>query len=35
VLKGDNKHRLLITKCVAQVIDNGLKICHIQPLERI
>ena len=35
VLKGDNNHRLLITKCVAQVIDNGMKICHIQPLERI
>lgn len=35
VLKWDNPYRLIITKSVAQVLDNGLKILHIKPLERI
>ena len=35
VLKWDNLYRLIITKSVAQVLDNWLKILHIKTLNRI
>ncbi len=36
ILKGDAiDQRIIITQCVATVIDNGLKILHIGTLERI
>ncbi|MDD2565570.1 MAG: arginine--tRNA ligase [Candidatus Gracilibacteria bacterium] len=35
VLKGDFPNRVIITKCVAQVLDNGLRILHINSLDRI
>jgi arginyl-tRNA synthetase len=37
VIKGgeQNFHRLSITAAIAQVIENGLRICHIECPERI
>ena len=28
-------YRLVITQAVAQTLDNGLRTCHITPLDRI